>query len=228
VKDAVILLPLVRELAAALPRLAPQAVTIVMSNPVDAISYHLCRLSGLRKGQFAGFSYNDVIRARWGIGRMGYTVSPGLFAEAVSCAVVGEHGASKVPLFSSAQVNGGPANLSSAQIEIIQEENRNWWEAFLALEVKRTAGWTSAAGVTVMLEHLAGIRQAPICCSCVLEGELGYDGLSMGVEARLASGGVAEILPLRASAEEKAAIDASAWKIQSAIAALGSLLEVAK
>ena len=202
--------PVFFEFAAGMKSEAPEAVVITPSNPVDLYNGLLCRRAGLPAGKLLGYSYNDTVRFRRALGSV-----LGLPPARISAYVMGEHGATKVPIFSSIEVDGKPFALTSKQEAAVREEMAAWWDLYLNnTSDKRTAGWVTAFGVAEMVRRIRGLDDSPIPCSCVLEGQYGLSGVSVGVPARLSRQGVSEIVELPLRPDEREAFEASAAKIK--------------
>lgn len=208
VADVLQFKPLIREMCDHVKETAPHAVIISMTNPVDVFNYLLYQEGGIPKQQLLGFSYNDTIRMRWAVAQY-YDVD----ASTVSATVAGQHGPARVQLFSTVAIGDQPKDISSEELGELGGIQGKWWQSFNATGVNRTAGWTSAVGVTAMVESVLGIRTEPIPCSCILEGEYGFNGISMGVPACLGLGGVEAIIPLEMTSDERSAVEESAAQV---------------
>ena len=169
-------LPVLRELAEALRTYAPNAVVVSMTNPLDAINYTLWKLSGLPRRQFIGFSFNDSLRMRWGIGNY-----LGICPQHIRCASMGEHGGQKVQIYSHVEIDGALRPFTEDEVRASDALQKSFWDEFYPLGALRTAGWTSAMGMLEVVEHIAGRRTGYVGCSCVLDGEYGLKDLSIGV-----------------------------------------------
>lgn len=205
-------MPILTELCAALRERAPGAVVITMTNPVDALNYAMHRLSGLPREQFIGYSFNDSLRMRWAISR-----HLGVPASDVRCVSMGEHGPTKVQIYSCAEVRGRRCALTEQEAKVIDAVQKDFWDEYLPLGALRTAGWTSAMGILELAEHILGRKTGYVGCSCVLDGEYGLSCLSVGVPAHLGPGGVQKIEELPLSDTERAGFLASADKISGLI-----------
>jgi len=192
-------------------RLAPDAVVITASNPVDVYNGLLCRRAGLPAERWLGYSYNDTIRFRRTLGRV-----LKLPAARINACMIGEHGATKVPVFSSVEIDGKPFIPDPEQKAAVLSEMTEWWDVYTTQTGNlRTAGWTSAFGVAEMVKRISGIESSPMPCSCMLDGQYGLTGLSLGVPVRLDRGGAAEIIELELCPDEKEAFETSAAKIRA-------------
>ncbi len=99
-------IPLVRDVALAVKRYCPDAFVITATNPIDPLNYCTWKAGGFDRHQVVGYSRNDSTRFREIIARM-----KGVATNRVTATVVGEHGSTQVPLFSSARIDGAPRAL---------------------------------------------------------------------------------------------------------------------
>ena len=202
--------PVLLELVGKVEKAAPEAVVITASNPVDIYNFLFYRNTGLPASRWLGFSYNDTVRFRRVLGSV-LNLPPAR----VGAFTIGEHGPTKVPLFSSVEVDGNRFPVSPEQKSDVLRNMKTWWDVFInQTSDRRTAGWISAFGVAEMVRRIRGMDVSPIPCSCILDGQYGQSGVSLGVPAVLGRQGVAEILELKLEPDEQTAFEASAAKIR--------------
>lgn len=209
---------LLRETAGQLAAHCPEAVVICASNPVDVLNYALYDLSGMEAGQFLGFSWNDALRLRFAVAEfLGAPVSE------VGGMVLGEHGEGKVPLFDRITLRSKPVTLTAGQEKEIARAMEAWFSAFRGFsDGARTAGWTSAIGISKIAEAVVTESGELLPCSAVLRGEYGISGISLGVPVRLHSKGIREIVELPLTDAQRQALGAAAEKIRGMIDRLPS------
>lgn len=207
------LLPLINALGTALKNGAQDAVVLSMTNPIDSFNYLLHKVSGLPRERFLGYSLNDTIRFCAGLGELF-----GADTRDIEAYTVGEHGPTKVQLLSSVKVKNEKKAVSQSDAERLRGNLDRQWKGFLNLGIKRTAGWTSAAGGAYMVEALFGSCEETIACSCIPDGEYGLSGLSIGLPAKLGPKGVTKIVELELTADEAQGLKLSAEKISGVIA----------
>ena len=201
--------PVLLELVTQVESLTPDAVVITASNPVDVLNSLFFQRTGLPSSRWLGVSYNDTIRFRRALGLV--LKAP---LSRITAFTIGEHGAAKVPVFSRVEIDGKPFVLDSEHKEAILKEMDQWWDSYVNHTTRqRTAGWTTAFSVAEMIRRIRGLEDSPITCSCVLNGQYGKTGVSVGVPVRLNKHGVAEIIELALDMDEKAAFEASVTKI---------------
>jgi malate dehydrogenase len=163
-------------------------VLITVTNPMDANNYYICKKSGLAREQCIGFG-GMLDAARFA--RL--LAEEGISGEAW---VLGEHGEHQVPVFSAlAEV-----------VEVAKREEILSRMRTASMEVIRGKGGTvfgPAYHIVTLMRAIIRDEQAILPCSCVLEGEYGISGCSLGVPARIGKGGVREILEWELDAWEQ-------------------------
>ena len=194
---AVAMAPLIEQIAENLKK-APNAIVITMTNPVDCLSYLLCRLSGLPEKQFLGFNWNDSLRFRWAIGQF-----LGIAPERVDAYMVGEHGMSKLHVWSDVKIDGEKRVFAAEEQESIRAIQNGFWADFMAVGDVRTAGWTTAYGALQMVRYVLGDNTGWCPCSVI------RSGYSAGRPAKLDRGGVTAVMDLQLDAQEQALYDQS-------------------
>ena len=181
-------IPLVRDVALAVKRYCPDAFVITATNPIDALNYCTWKAGGFDRRQVIGYSRNDSTRFREIIARQ-----MGVATNRVAATVVGEHGGTQVPLFSSARIDGAPILFTEAEKQAVRAEIPTILKRYEELQSGRTAGWTSALGLAAITRAVLQDTGEIIPCSVVLDGEYGRSGLSLSLPVKLGNGGVQEI-----------------------------------
>jgi malate dehydrogenase len=205
-------IPLVRDVALAVKQYCPDAFVITATNPIDALNYCTWKAGGFDRHQVVGYSRNDSTRFREIIGRM-----KGVPTNRVEATVIGEHGSTQVPLFSSARIDGAPLTFTEADKQAVYTEIPTILRRFEELQSGRTAGWTSALGLAAVTRAVLQDTGELFPCSVVLDGEYGRSGLSLSVPVRLGKNGVQQIEEWELAPDEQqgfartaAAMDAAA------------------
>lgn len=181
-------IPLVRDVALAIKAFCPDAFVITATNPIDPLNYCTWRAGGFDRRQVIGYSRNDSTRFREIIGRL-----KGVETARVQATVIGEHGSTQVPLFSSVRIDGAPAPFTEFEKMSVRAEIPLILKHYEELQSGRTAGWTSAIGLAAVVRAVLQDTGEIIPCSVVLDGEYGQKGLSLSVPVKLGKGGVQEI-----------------------------------
>ena len=205
-------LPLVLDTITPILRESPSALWIIASSPVDPLVYLIRQAFSLPREKVIGLNRNDTSRFRWAIAR---TLS--LPSTAVEAYVLGEHGETQAPIFSSIRIDGQPVSLTKSQKSQIKAEMDGFFVTWNRLEAGRTAGWTSAESVGDIVSTIASGDERLWPCSTCLEGEYGLREVSLGVPVSLGAGGVREIVELPLEPAEQKALEASAASIREMI-----------
>lgn len=199
-------LRIIPDIAKAVRQFCPDAIVITLSNPVEALSYALYLLSPTReRRRFIGYSFNDSIRFRLWIAE-----AIGVKPSEVDAIVMGEHGDSQVPIFSSIRVDNQPVSLSEPVKQELRKKPAELLRYVLSLKVGRTSGWLSAIGLAAMVKAIRNDTRELFPCSALLAGEYGYEGFSMTVPAILGREGIHQILEWKLTPDEQQALEQSA------------------
>ncbi len=204
-------IPLVRDVALAVKRHCPDAFVITATNPIDPLNYATWRAGGFDRHQVIGYSINDSFRFREMVAQ-----AKGVKVGQVEATVIGEHGSTQVPLFSSVRIDGRPVSFSEEEKQAIRAEIPNILKRYEELQSGRTAGWTSAIGLAAIARAVLQDTGEVFPCSVVLEGEYGHRGMSMSVPVRLGREGVREILEWELAPDEQAGLKITAESLEGA------------
>lgn len=196
---------------------APEAMLLVVSNPLDVTTYIAQQVSGLPRERVFGMAgVLDAARFRTFI-----AMELGCSPEDVTAMVLGGHGDSMVPLPRHATVSGVPICelLTPEQIARIVERTRNGGAEIVSLLKSGSAYYAPAAAVTQMVASVLRDEKR-ILPTCVrLDGEYGLQQVFVGVPAKLGAGGVEQVIELSLTGEELSALHASARAVQATVAA---------
>ena len=204
-------LPIVREAARAVKQHCPGAIVITATNPVDPLNYATWRTGEFERRQVIGYSINDSFRFRELVAR-----AKGAAVKQVDATVIGEHGSTQVPLFSSVRVDGRPVSFAQDEKDAIRAEIPTILRRYEELQSGRTAGWTCAIGMAAIIRAMVEDSDAVFPCSVVLDGEYGLRDLSMSVPVRLGSRGVREILEWELAPDEEEGLTRTAGVLAAA------------
>jgi malate dehydrogenase len=213
-------IPLVRDIALQIKRRCPAAIVITATNPVDPLNYATWRVGGFDRHRLIGYSINDSFRFRELVAR-----TKGSRPSQVQATVMGEHGSSQVPLFSSVRVDGRPMLFTEDEKQSIRAEIPDILKRYEALRTGRTAGWTCAVGAVAITRAILQNTGEVFPCSVVLEGEYGQKDLSMSVPVVLGKEGVREILEWELSADEREGLKRSIGVLEGAARIVDESLE---
>lgn len=191
-------------------------ILLMVTNPVDPLVTWLQRRFGLDRRRLVGYTANDSLRLRTGIGE-----TLGVPSSDVDAWVLGEHGDGSIPLLDRVLVGGEPVSLDADQRRAAEEFVRGWYVRHVALDSDRSSTWTSGHGVARMVAALTGAGPELWPASVVLAGEYGIEGAALTVPVTLDAGGVQEVHEWDLSAAEHAALAAAAASVREASDSLG-------
>ncbi|MFF2910212.1 malate dehydrogenase [Paenibacillus sp. NPDC057934] len=193
-------------------RVAPESIVIILSNPVDAMTYVAYKTLGFPKNRVIGQSgVLDTARYCTFIAE-----ELDVSVEDVRGFVLGGHGDDMVPLVRYSSVGGIPIDtlIPAERIEAIVHRTRVGGGEIVNLLGNGSAYYAPAASLVQMTEAILKDKKRIIPVIALLEGEYGYDNLFMGVPTRLGAGGIEKIFELELTSEEKAALDKSAESVR--------------
>jgi malate dehydrogenase len=180
--------PIMADIEESLAEHTDEFVSITTSNPVDLLNRHLYEAGDRSREQVIGFGGRlDSARFRYVLARRFETQ-----VRNVEASILGEHGKAQVPVFSKVRVDGGdPTFADETREEIIDELQES---AMDVIERKGATQWGPATGVAHTVEAVLRDTGAVLPSSAVLEGEFGYEDVSVGVPTKLGAGGVEGIV----------------------------------
>jgi malate dehydrogenase len=188
---------------------------IILSNPVDAMTYVAYNTLGFPKNRVIGQSgILDTARYCTFISQ-----ELNVSVEDVRGFVLGGHGDDMVPLVRYSNVGGIPIEklISADRIEVIVKRTRTGGGEIVNLLGNGSAYYAPAASLVQMTEAILKDKKRIIPAIALLEGEYGYDNLFMGVPTILGGDGIERIIELELTAEEKAALEKSAESVRNVI-----------
>ena len=198
---------------------SPDAILVVVSNPLDAMAQAALRASGFPKERVVGMAgVLDSARMRSFI-----AAEIGVSVENVHAFVLGGHGDDMVPLPRYSTVAGIPLPdiLSTEAIERIVERTRKGGGEIVAHLKTGSAYYAPSAAVVQMVDAILKDKKKILPCAAYLEGEYGVEGLYLGVPAKLGRAGIEEVIQIRLTGEEQEALDRSAASVQELVAVIG-------
>jgi malate dehydrogenase len=196
---------------------SPDAVLIVVSNPLDAMCHVAKDVSGWPRERVFGMAgILDTARFRTFIA-WETSASP----KDVQALVLGGHGDQMVPVVSAATVGGVPLRklVPGKQIEAVVERTRKGGGECVRL-LGTSAWYAPGAAVAEMVHAVALDLKRVLPCTAYLEGEFGIEGLYVGVPVKLGAAGIEEIVELDLSEEERAELGRSADAVREVVGVL--------
>ena len=194
---------------------SPDAILIIVTNPLDAMCHVAMKASGFPRERVIGMAgVLDSARFRtfiaWELG-----VSVG----STHAFVLGGHGDTMVPLPRYSTVAGIPLTdlLPPERIEALVDRTRNGGAEIVALLKSGSAYYAPAASVAQMAAAILGDTKAILPCAVLLRGEYRTDGLVVGVPVKLGRRGAEEIIQIELTADEQAEFDRSAASVRELV-----------
>ena len=197
---------------------SPDAIVVVLSNPLDAMCHVAKSASNLPKERvFGQAGILDTARFRTFI-----AWETGASTKDVQALVLGGHGDQMVPVVSATTVGGVPLTklVSQERIDALVERTRKGGGE--VVELLGTSAWYApAAAVTEMVNAVLLDQKRVLPCTVYLEGEYGIDDLYMGVPVTLGRSGIEEIVELDLTDQERTWLEESAAAVRDVVSVLG-------
>jgi malate dehydrogenase len=196
---------------------SPNAIVVVVTNPLDAMCHVAKHASSFPKERVFGMAgILDTARFRAFI-----AWETGASAKDIQAMVLGGHGDQMVPVVSATTVGGVPLSqlVSADRIEAMVERTRKGGGEVVNL-LGTSAWYAPGAAVAQMVDSILLDQKRVLPCTALLEGEYGIDGLYMGVPVKLGSAGIEEIVELELTDDEKSAMASSAEAVREVVGVL--------
>lgn len=209
---------IVRNVTQKVVNYAPNAILIIVSNPLDAMCHVAYETSGFPKERVVGMAgVLDAARFRAFIA-MELNVS----VENTHAFVLGGHGDTMVPLPRYSTVAGIPITelLPQGRIDALVERTRQGGAEIVSLLKTGSAYYAPASAAAEMAESILLDKKKILPCAAYLEGEYGIRGLYVGVPVKLGAGGIEEIIQIHLLEEERAALQKSAAAVRELVEAM--------
>jgi malate dehydrogenase len=203
---------IVKSVAEQIARYSPEAIMIIVSNPLDAMCHVAYEASGFPKNRVIGMAgVLDSARFRTFIA-MELNVS----VENIHAFVLGGHGDTMVPLPRYSTVAGIPITelMSKDRIDALVDRTAKGGAEIVALLKTGSAFYAPASSAVEMAESILKDRKKILPCAAYLQGEYGYHDLFIGVPVKLGAGGIEEIVEIKLTNDERAALDKSAAAVE--------------
>ena len=187
---------------------SPNAILIVVANPLDAMCYVARKVSGFPDKRVMGMAgILDTARFRCFI-----SMELKVAVEEIQAMVLGGHGDDMVPVVSATNVSGVPLTslLSKKRIQALVERTRKGGGEIVALLKTGSAYYAPAAAAVQMAEAILKNQRRVVPVSAYLSGEFGLDDIYFGVPVILGAGGIEKIITLKLSKEEEVMLQHSA------------------
>ena len=201
--------------------LSPNAVIVMVSNPLDTMAYLAKQVSGFPKGRIVGQA-GVLDSARY---RTFIAMEAGVSVEDVQAMLMGGHGDEMVPLPRFTTIGGIPVTEFIAQdrLDAIVDRARKGGGEIVSLLKTGSAYYAPGAAAVQMVEAVLRDKKRVLPCACYLEGQYGLNDLYFGVPCVLGGGGVEKIIELPLNEAEMAQVQKSAAGVRSSLETLKTL-----
>jgi malate dehydrogenase len=211
---------IVRSVVQQATAVSPDAILVVVTNPLDAMCHVALDASGFPRERVLGMAgVLDSARFRTFIAQ-----ELGVSVEDTHAFVLGGHGDTMVPLSRYSTVAGVPITelLSAERVRALEERTANGGAEIVGLLKTGSAFYAPAAGAFEMVEAILLDRKRVLPCAVLLRGEFGVDGLFVGVPIVIGRAGLERVFEIDLTAEERAAFERSANAVKELVDVLGA------
>ncbi len=204
--------------------LSPDAIYIVLTNPLDTMAYLAMKVSKLPRERVVGQAgILDSARMRAFV-----AMETGVSVENIACYVLGGHGDEMVPLTRHSNVAGVPLRdfLPADKLEAIVNRTRKGGGEIVSLLKTGSAFYAPSLAVMQMAEAILKDKHLIVPASAYMQGEYGLHDIFFGVPVQLGRGGMERIIEYQLDAEEQAALEKSAAAVKESISILHTLVQI--
>ncbi len=194
---------------------SPNCIIIVVANPLDAMAQLVLKVSGFPRNRVIGMSgILDTARFRTFLAQ-----ELNVSVEDVAAYVLGGHGDTMIPLTRMATVSGVPITevLPKETVARIVERTIKGGGEIVALLKTGSAFYAPSAGAVQMVDAIVLDKKQILPCAAYLEGEYGINGVFVGVPVKLGRNGIEEIIEIKLTPEEEAALSKSVDAVRELI-----------
>jgi malate dehydrogenase len=209
---------IVKSVAEEIKKTSPNAILIIVSNPLDVMCYVAKQVTGFPRERVLGMAgVLDTARYR------------GFLAEAldvsvrdIQAMVLGGHGDTMVPLISYTSVSGIPVTqlMSKEKLDAIVDRTRNGGAEIVKHLKTGSAYYAPSAGAVQMAEAIVNDQRRILPCAAWLQGEYGMKDLFLGVPCKLGRKGLEKVIEVELTADERAALEKSAEAVREPMRAV--------
>jgi malate dehydrogenase len=198
---------------------SPEAIVIMVTNPLDVMAWVAKETTGFPRERVIGMAgVLDTARFRSFI-----ALELDVSVEDVQALVLGGHGDSMVPLVSTVSVGGIPLTelLDEDRIEALVQRTRKGGGEIVGLLGNGSAYYAPSAAATQMVEAIVRDKRRILPAAAWLEGEFGLEGMFLGVPCKLGRNGLEQIIEVRLTEAQRAALHASAADVRETMEVVG-------
>ena len=204
---------IVKDVSENIKRYAPDSIVIVVTNPLDTMTFLASKATGFKRGKVFGMA--GVLDAS----RFVYLIASELKVprSSVQAYMLGSHGDTMVPVLSKTTVSGVPVSkvIHKERLDAIIKRTCDRGAEIVSLFGTGSAYYSPSAAVFRMISAVLKDSKEMLVASAYLKGEYGLNDIAIGVPCKIGKGGIEEIVELELSEEEKAAFLKSAKAIKS-------------
>ena len=202
----------IRQAGTAIRAEAPNAIVIVVTNPLDEMTLEMIRATEFPRERVLGMA-GTLDSARF---RNALAMAAGVTPADVTAMTLGSHGEEMAPITSLARIKGRPLSvyLSQEQIDTCVNDAVTGGGQVVELKKSGSATIAPAHAAVELLDHIRGARTGPVPVSVMLDGEYGISGVVLGVPAHLGRSGLLSVEALRLTVDENAQLNAAAEAIR--------------
>ncbi len=215
---------IVGQAAAETLKYSPDAIYIVLTNPLDTMAYHTLKTTKLPRERVIGQAgILDSARMRAFV-----AMETGVSVENISCYVLGGHGDEMVPLTRHSNIAGVPLRdyLPADRLEAIVNRTRKGGGEIVNLLKTGSAFYAPSLACTQMAEAILKDKHLIVPCAAYMNGEYGLNDMYFGVPVQLGRNGLERIIEYKLDDEEKAMFEKSAAAVKDTHEALKKLVKI--
>jgi malate dehydrogenase len=209
---------IVKSVSEQIKKTSPNAIVIVVSNPLDVMCYVAMKATGFPRHRVLGMA-GVLDTARY---RSFLAEALDVSVRDIQAMVLGGHGDTMVPLISYTSVSGIPITqlMDRKTLDAIVDRTRNGGAEIVKHLKTGSAYYAPSAGAVQMAEAIVNDQRRILPCAAWLEGEYGMKGLFLGVPCKLGRNGLEKVIEVELTADEQAALQKSADAVREPMAAV--------
>lgn len=209
---------IVKSVSEEIKKCSPDAIVIVVSNPLDVMAWVAKEVTGFPRNRVIGMAgVLDTARYRSFIAD-----ALDVSVEDIQAMVLGGHGDTMVPLISYTTVSGIPVTqmMNGSKLDEIVERTRNGGAEIVGYLKTGSAYYAPSAAAAQMAEAIVKDKRRILPCAAWLEGEFGFRDLYLGVPCKLGASGLNQIIEVELSKAERVALEKSAEHVRQTMSAV--------
>lgn len=209
---------IVKSVSEEIKKCSPDAMVIVVSNPLDVMAWVAKEVTGFPRNRVIGMAgVLDTARYRSFIAD-----ALDVSVEDIQAMVLGGHGDTMVPLISYTTVSGIPVTqmMNGSKLDEIVERTRNGGAEIVGYLKTGSAYYAPSAAAAQMAEAIVKDKRRILPCAAWLEGEFGFRDLYLGVPCKLGASGLNQIIEVELSKAERVALEKSAEHVRQTMSAV--------